>query len=229
MRDLLAQPSLVALGYTLLHSVWVFGLLRSRRSVDDQGATDRSGGYLFAPLLSIPLFVLLALGPVGLPFDAGPDAIITGTVVDAATGEALIGTSIMVKGSKAGTITDLDGSFRLDWDGDGEMTLVVHYVGYISKEIIFDNVKDRQLQIKLTKQAAPQRASPNTAGEGVSLGNLPPNIVLVVDGRIVDRKDVALDPGDIASINVIKDKAQIEKLGYDTTKDGVLLITTKKQ
>ncbi len=201
---------------------------RLHRLFATETATDRSGGYLFAPLLSIPLFVLLALGPVGLPFQAAPDTIISGTVVDATTGEPLIGTTIMVKGTKTGTISDLDGSFRLDWDGSGEMTLRFDYVGYVSKEIIFDNVKDRELAIQLTKQDAPKDTASGSE-DGTSMSTLPANVVLVVDGRVVDREDFVLKPSDIESINIIKDKKQIAKLGYDTTKEGLLLITTKKQ
>ena len=195
---------------------------RVRRIFTSESATSRSVGYLFAPLLSIPLFALLVLGPVS----AVPDTIIEGTVVDAATGEPLIGTNVLVKGSNTGTITDIDGTFQLHWDGSGEMTLAVSYVGYVSQEIIFDNVKDRKLAIKLTKQAAEKVSI--RAEQGASLAGLPENVVLVVDGRITDREKMVLDPESIESMNVIKDKAEMEKLGYDVSKDGVILITTKR-
>jgi TonB-linked SusC/RagA family outer membrane protein len=48
-------------------------------------------------------------------------------------GEAIIGASVLVKGSKTGTITNYEGSFSLDIDADE--TLVVSYIGYISKEV----------------------------------------------------------------------------------------------
>ena len=39
--------------------------------------------------------------------------VLKGTVIDAATGEALIGASIQLKGTASGTVTDIDGRFEL--------------------------------------------------------------------------------------------------------------------
>ena len=58
---------------------------------------------------------------------------ITGTVVDS-KGEAIIGASVLVKGTSNGTITNLDGGFSLNVSQGN--TLVVSYVGYITKEIV---------------------------------------------------------------------------------------------
>ena len=41
--------------------------------------------------------------------------IIKGSVKDLATGEPLIGANLLIKGTTWGTITDLDGSFALEW------------------------------------------------------------------------------------------------------------------
>ena len=57
---------------------------------------------------------------------------ITGEVVDA-SGEPLIGATVMVKGSSTGAATDIDGKFSIKAKkGD---TLVVRYVGYDAKEV----------------------------------------------------------------------------------------------
>jgi TonB-linked SusC/RagA family outer membrane protein len=53
---------------------------------------------------------------------------VTGKVVDAKTGEPVIGCSVQVKGSGAGAITDSNGSFKLDVP-EGSM-LTVSYIGY---------------------------------------------------------------------------------------------------
>ncbi|MBD8487281.1 TonB-dependent receptor [Echinicola sp. CAU 1574] len=58
---------------------------------------------------------------------------IAGTVT-AGDGETLPGVSIMIKGTTKGTITDLDGSFELNVP-DGQVTLVVSFVGYKKKEV----------------------------------------------------------------------------------------------
>lgn len=41
------------------------------------------------------------------------DVKVTGTVVSSTDGEPLIGATVMVKGSSAGTATDLDGKFTI--------------------------------------------------------------------------------------------------------------------
>jgi TonB-linked SusC/RagA family outer membrane protein len=65
---------------------------------------------------------------------AAPQAIkITGKVVDATTGEPIIGCSVQVKGAKTGTITDANGGFRLDVPEGA--TLSVSYIGYNKTEI----------------------------------------------------------------------------------------------
>lgn len=57
---------------------------------------------------------------------------ITGTVKDM-SGEAIIGANIMVKGTKLGTITDINGHFALEVPYEGIM--VVSYIGYIEQEL----------------------------------------------------------------------------------------------
>ena len=56
----------------------------------------------------------------------------TGTVVDP-TGEAIIGATILEKGTSNGTITDLDGNFTISVQQGA--TLVVSYIGYNSQEL----------------------------------------------------------------------------------------------
>ncbi len=61
------------------------------------------------------------------------DISITGTVTDE-NGEPMIGVTILVKGTSAGTTSDLDGKFELDAPEDAT-TLVFSYVGYTPQEI----------------------------------------------------------------------------------------------
>ena len=58
---------------------------------------------------------------------------VTGTVVDD-NGEALIGASILVKGTSSGTVTDIDGSFSVDVPA-GSSVLVVSYTGFETQEV----------------------------------------------------------------------------------------------
>ena len=57
---------------------------------------------------------------------------ITGTVVDA-TGEAVIGATVMEKGTSNGTITDFDGNFKLKVSEGA--TLVFSYIGFRTEEL----------------------------------------------------------------------------------------------
>lgn len=58
---------------------------------------------------------------------------VTGTVVDPG-GEAIIGASILVKGSTQGTISDFDGNFTLS-NVDENALLQISYIGYQTEEI----------------------------------------------------------------------------------------------
>ena len=73
--------------------------------------------------------MLLLFFPVELFAQQGT---ITGKVVDE-RGESVIGATVMVKGSTDGTITDLDGNFKIN--GKVGTTITVSYVGYAPLEV----------------------------------------------------------------------------------------------
>lgn len=56
-----------------------------------------------------------------------------GTVVDATTGEPVIGANVLVKGTTNGTSTDFDGNFTLE--APAGATLVVSYIGYLNQDV----------------------------------------------------------------------------------------------
>ena len=58
---------------------------------------------------------------------------VTGTVIDAETGEPVIGASVMVQGSKQGTVTDINGNFSLDVPAGKKIT--VSYIGMQSETV----------------------------------------------------------------------------------------------
>ena len=57
----------------------------------------------------------------------------TGVVVDAATGEPIIGASVLEEGTTNGTITDFDGNFSITVGKDA--MVVISYVGYKSQQL----------------------------------------------------------------------------------------------
>ena len=57
---------------------------------------------------------------------------VSGGIKDA-TGETVIGASVMVKGTKTGTVTDFDGKFHVECTPGA--TLVISYIGYQTQEV----------------------------------------------------------------------------------------------
>ncbi|MFP4091707.1 MAG: carboxypeptidase-like regulatory domain-containing protein, partial [Cyclobacteriaceae bacterium] len=78
---------------------------------------------------------------------------ISGTVVDAADGDPLIGVNILVKGKVIGTITDLNGNFSLKLNDAPPLTIVVSSVGYTPKEVEVTQAETSNLKIELAEQA----------------------------------------------------------------------------
>lgn len=70
---------------------------------------------------------------------------ITGKVLDA-TGESIIGANITVKGTNNGTITDIEGHFRLN--APIGSTLIFNYIGYTSVEITVQDQRPLSVTMK---------------------------------------------------------------------------------
>ena len=71
-------------------------------------------------------------------------------VVRDVKGEPIIGASVFVKGTKIGTITNVDGEFSLDVPANS--TLMVSYIGFATREISVKNHSN--LKITLDEDAA---------------------------------------------------------------------------
>ena len=93
--------------------------------------------------LKFALFIV-ALFTMQAMFGALMAKPISGKVVSATDGEALIGATIQVQGTQTGTVTDFDGNFTLNAE-DGQ-TLVISYVGYLTKKV---KITGSQLNIEL--------------------------------------------------------------------------------
>ncbi len=81
---------------------------------------------------------ILAFGFLSLGFS---QSTIRGTVADKATGELLIGASVIVEGSTDGTVTDFDGVFELETKASLPLQIVVSYVGYGAKMVEVTSAK----------------------------------------------------------------------------------------
>ena len=96
--------------------------------------------------VSMLLFLMAAstgsMNAVSAPAIASSNAIEQQTgickgVVKDATGETVIGASVVVKGTTNGTITGIDGDFTLSGVSEGSI-LVISYVGYVTQEVKFN-------------------------------------------------------------------------------------------
>lgn len=89
--------------------------------------------------LSKWLYVSLTGCMLTLPLSAWSQGkTITGSVVDADDGSPLMGATIMVEGSKDGTVTDMDGNFKMNVNGPSRK-LSVSYLGYDTQEVSITN------------------------------------------------------------------------------------------
>ncbi len=75
---------------------------------------------------------------------------LAGNVTDETTGEELIGVNILIKGTVTGTITDLDGTFKIQTTQELPLTLVLSLVGYETKEVLVDSDPENlSIQLKV--------------------------------------------------------------------------------
>ncbi|MEK7200032.1 MAG: carboxypeptidase-like regulatory domain-containing protein, partial [Bacteroidota bacterium] len=76
---------------------------------------------------------------------------ISGKVTDAKDGSPLLGASVVVKGSKLGTQTGADGTFRIAVPSS-VTTLVISSVGFASQEINIQNKTSVEVSLKATNE-----------------------------------------------------------------------------
>ena len=120
---------------------------------------------LFSTALFVPGVITLhaANTPTAMP-EAPPHAFsmslseadeereLSGRVIDAETGEPLIGATIRVKNSTGGTVTDLDGNFTLTVP-DGPVTLVISSISYATEEILVDEQSEIVIELSTDVQS----------------------------------------------------------------------------
>jgi TonB-dependent starch-binding outer membrane protein SusC len=94
--------------------------------------------FLKATLIMLPM-LLFSLSSFA-------QTLVHGTVIDE-TGAPVIGANVKVHGSNTGTITDVNGKFRLDVVRP-QATLDISYIGYKPQSIVAGNQKDIKVQLQ---------------------------------------------------------------------------------
>ncbi len=80
------------------------------------------------------------------------DVDISGTVTDAANGEGLPGATVQVKGTQAGTVSDVFGKFTLSVPSNAT-TLVISYIGYDAVEVDITGNTGQPVNVQLAESA----------------------------------------------------------------------------
>ena len=83
---------------------------------------------LFISLISTVIFLIIGTGRVSA---SNP---VKGKITDEKTNTTLIGVSVLVEGTKVGTITDVDGNFSIEVPSSNS-NLVFSYIGYSTKKV----------------------------------------------------------------------------------------------
>lgn len=94
----------------------------------------------------IYLFVLLFLTCF---FESYSQDLLTGTVKDERSGEAMTGAPVVIKGTSIGTAVDVDGNFSLPAPKEYPFTLLIEFTGYVTKEIEIYELPESPLAILL--------------------------------------------------------------------------------
>jgi TonB family protein len=153
---------------------------------------------------------------------------VKGTVVNA-DGKPLAGTSVILMGSTLGAVTDKNGSFKLkDVSENGK--LVFSFVG--QKSVILSPEFDKNMVVKmepatilLDKVTFHESSAGPVKFNSMNSDNPP---LFFLDGQIIDKARMdAINPNDIESISVLKDKSATAVYG-EKGKNGVILIVSKK-
>ncbi|WP_321373239.1 TonB-dependent receptor [uncultured Draconibacterium sp.] len=91
----------------------------------------------------LSLFIILLAFAIGVSAQNQ----LTGNVIDAENNEALIGATIIEKGTTNGTITDVDGNFSLTTQSESGI-IEISFIGYLTQEIEFSGSANLNVSLK---------------------------------------------------------------------------------
>lgn len=154
--------------------------------------------------------VVLFVIALATALPSAAQTVITGRVVDARTGESVIGASIVPKSSKeTGTRTDIDGNFRLTTNVELPLTLSVQYIGYRTQEVdVYDTSEPVDVQLI---DGANRLGEVVVVGYGVQQRKQLTGAVTTVDKALLDQTVTSFDDllsGAVSGVNVTENSGQ---------------------
>ena len=100
----------------------------------------------FVHLFSFSVIILLCLPIMAVKAAPSQTSTVSGVVISATDELPLVGVSVLVKETANGTITDMDGNFKLNVVSG--QTLVFSYIGYVTQEIVVTGQKSLNVILK---------------------------------------------------------------------------------
>ncbi len=100
----------------------------------------------FVHLFSFSVIILLCLPIMAVKAALSQTSTVSGVVISATDELPLVGVSVLVKETANGTITDMDGNFKLNVVSG--QTLVFSYIGYVTQEIVVTGQKSLNVILK---------------------------------------------------------------------------------
>lgn len=103
--------------------------------------------------LKLILFLFILFQGYFYPQQKG---MVTGTVLDSQTGEAIVGANVLIENTNIGAATDLDGNFRIENVQPGKYNLIISYISYartVIKDIVVNEGKRTEIKVALQSEA----------------------------------------------------------------------------
>lgn len=132
------------------------------------------------------LLILILIGCGLSPWAQAQELQISGTVTDGSTNEPLPGVTVFVKGTSAGTTTDLDGKYTLN--AGPSATLLFSFIGYHTQEVPVNN--RRTIDLVLEEDVA-QLDEVVVVGYGTQKKVNVTGAVSQIDSKALDDRPVA--------------------------------------
>ena len=212
------------LGHQFNHS-----LTKTRFKMMKRTATQKMG--IMKYFLMIPL-IIVTLGIFTGSKAQEQEGPVKGKVILADTGEPADGASVIIKGTTTGTITDSEGRFELECEKDD--ILVISYVGYktielkaswITEDPIKMEMKSYEMDLNHVKKVKIDDKVKMGIKISSAFGDTATPVFIVAGKRVDTIEDI--NPGDIQSVEVIKDQPSEVAKNYEA-KNGIVIITLKE-